>query len=123
VNSHGVAAVPDPDNDKWFNARLTTDGPSTVTIQDGAYAVGGQNGWHSHPGLVIVTLISGSVEWFNANCERKVYKAGDSWTEGSQTHAFRELGNTGVHLSAVFAKDEAYRIDKAPPACGSGLGL
>ena len=125
VDSHGVAAVPDPDNYQWFNARLTTDGPSTVTIQDGAYAVGGQNGWHSHPGIVIVTLISGSIEWFNANCEKKVYKAGDSWTEGSQTHAFRVLGTTGVHLSAVFiiAKDEAYRIDRAAPACGSGLGL
>jgi quercetin dioxygenase-like cupin family protein len=125
VDSHGVASVPDPDNDGYFNARLTTDGPSTVTIQDGAYASGGQNGWHSHPGIVIVTLISGSVEWFNANCDKKVYKAGDSWTEGSQTHAFRVLGTTGVHLSAVFiiAKDQAYRIDKAAPACASGLGL
>jgi quercetin dioxygenase-like cupin family protein len=125
VDSHGVAAVPDPDNDAWFNARLTTDGPSTVTIQDGAYAAGGQNGWHSHPGLVIVTLLSGSIEWFNANCESKIYNAGDSWTEGSQTHAFRVLGTTGIHVMAVFviAKDEGYRIDKPAPACASGLGL
>src|ERR1700739_3533915 len=69
INSHGVAAVPDPDNDAYFNARLTTDGPSTVTIQDAAYAAGGQNGWHSHPGIVIVTLISGSIEWFDGNCK------------------------------------------------------
>jgi quercetin dioxygenase-like cupin family protein len=125
VNSHGVAAVPDDDNDAWFNARLTTDGPSTVTIQDGAYAVGGQNGWHSHPGLVIVTLISGSIEWFDANCEKKVYNAGDSWTEGSQVHAFRVTGAAGIHLMAVFviAKDAAYRIDRPAPPCGAGLGL
>jgi quercetin dioxygenase-like cupin family protein len=125
VNSHGVATVPDPDNDGHFNARLTTDGPSTITIQDAAYAAGGQNGWHSHPGIVIVTLVSGSVEWFNANCESKVYKAGDSWTEGSQTHAFRVLGTTGVQVTAVFviAKDQAYRIDHAAPACAAGLGL
>jgi quercetin dioxygenase-like cupin family protein len=125
VSTHGVAAVPDNDNDAYFNARLTTDGPSTVTIQDGAYAPGGQNGWHSHPGLVIVTLISGSVQWFNANCELKVYNAGDSWTEGSQVHAFRVLGPAAVHLSAVFiiAKDQGYRIDKPAPACAAGLGL
>jgi quercetin dioxygenase-like cupin family protein len=125
VNSHGVAAVPDPDNDEWFNARLTTDGPSTVTIQDGAYAAGGQNGWHSHPGLVIVTLMSGSIEWFDANCEKKVYKAGDSWTEGSQAHAFRVLGTAGIHLMAVFilAKDEGLRIDRPAPPCAAGLGL
>jgi hypothetical protein len=74
---------------------------------------------------VIVTLISGSVEWFNANCESKIYKAGDSWTEGSQAHAFRVLGTTGVHLSAVFviAKDQGLRIDKPAPACATGLGL
>jgi quercetin dioxygenase-like cupin family protein len=126
VNSHGVASVPDPDNDAYFNARLTTDGPSTVTIQDGAYAApGGQNGWHSHPGVVIVTLISGSIEWFDGNCDKKIYNAGDAWTEGSQIHAFRVLGTTAVHLSAVFiiAKDQAYRIDKPAPACASGLGL
>jgi quercetin dioxygenase-like cupin family protein len=125
VNTHGVAAVPDPDNDDWFNVRLTTDGPSTVAIQDGAYAVGGQNGWHSYPGMVIVTILSGSIEWFNANCEKTIYKAGDSWTDGSQVHAFRVLGNEGVHLMAVFiiAKDQAYRIDRPVPACGGGLGL
>jgi quercetin dioxygenase-like cupin family protein len=125
VNTAAVAAVPDNDNDTYFHARLTTDGPSTVTIQDGAYAPGGQNGWHSHPGLVIVTLISGSIEWFNGNCESKIYKAGDSWTEGSQIHAFRVLGTTAIHLSAVFiiAKDEGLRIDHPAPACGAGLGL
>jgi quercetin dioxygenase-like cupin family protein len=122
VNAHGVTPV---DDDGYFNATLTTDGPSTVSIQDGAYAAPGQNGWHSHPGIVIVTLISGSIEWFNANCETKIYKAGDSWTEGSQTHAFRVLGTTGVHLSAVFilAKGKALRIDRPAPACGAGLGL
>jgi quercetin dioxygenase-like cupin family protein len=125
VKSHGVASVNDPQNHNWFNTELTTDGPSTVTIQDGAYAAGGQNGWHSHPGLVIVTLLSGSIEWFNANCESKVYKAGDSWTEGSQLHSFRVLGTTGIHLMAVFvvAKDEAVRIDGQAPACAAGLGL
>ena len=125
TDAHGVTSVPDADNDAYFNARLTTDGPSTVTLQDAAFAPGGQNGWHSHPGIVIVTLISGSIEWFDANCNRKVYNAGDSWTEGSQTHAFRVLGTTGIHSTAVFiiAKDQPYRIDKPAPACASGLGL
>jgi quercetin dioxygenase-like cupin family protein len=125
INTHGVAAVPDNDNDEYFNATLTTDGPSNVILQDGAYAAGGQNGWHSHPGLVIVTVISGSIEWFNGNCEKTIYNAGDSWTEGSQVHAFRVLSATGAHLSAVFiiAKDQGYRIDKPAPACATGLGL
>ena len=44
-----------------FHVELETEGPSTVSIQEGAYAAGGANGWHSHPGMVLVTIISGSI--------------------------------------------------------------
>lgn len=104
---------------------LTTDGPSTIAIQDAAFNPGGHNGWHTHAGLVVVTLISGSLQWFDANCETTFYKAGDSWLEGSQPHYFRILGSTGAHLSAVFivSKGEPLRIDHAAPSCAVALGL
>jgi len=121
VHEYGVAQT----TDGWFNATLTTDGPSTITVQEAAYSATGQNGWHSHPGLVIVTLISGMIVWYNANCEPTTYHAGDAWMEGSQEHAFKVVGTTGIQLSAVYviAKGEAARIDKPAPACAEGLGL
>jgi quercetin dioxygenase-like cupin family protein len=111
--------------EEQFSAVLKTEGPSTVSIQDGAYSAGGQNGWHSHPGIVIVTMISGSIEWYDADCKTTTYNAGDSWVEGSQLHAFKVLSNNGVHLSAVFitAKGQALRNDRSAPACAAGLGL
>ena len=108
-----------------FRAQLTTDGPSSISIQDAAIAFPGQNGWHSHPGLVAVTVVSGSIEWFDESCVRTVYKTGDSWVEGGELHAFRNLGPGTVHLMAVFitAEGQPLRTDQSPPACAAGLGL
>jgi len=108
-----------------FQVKLSTEGPSTMSTQDGAYGPGGHNGWHSHPGMVAVTIVSGAIQWFNEECEETDYKAGDSWTEGSQLHYFRVVGPTGVHLTAFFitAQGAPLRTDEAAPACAAAHGL
>ena len=118
--------VTEPHSDgSRFHASITTSGPSTLSIHDAALGFPGQNGWHSHPGLVAVTVISGSIEWFDENCVRTVCNAGDSWMEGGQLHAFRNLGPGTVHLMAWFitAQGQPLRSDETPPPCGIGLGL
>jgi quercetin dioxygenase-like cupin family protein len=122
IHNRGIGPVTSGDR---FHAELNTDGPSTISIQDAAVAFPGQNGWHAHPGLVAVTVISGSIEWFDANCISTIYKAGDSWVEGSQVHAFRNLGPGTVHLMAWFitAQGQPLRTDETAPACAAGLGL
>jgi quercetin dioxygenase-like cupin family protein len=122
IRTHGVGRTTAGES---FEVRLSTEGPSTMSNQDGAYGPGGHNGWHSHPGMVAVTIISGAIQWFDANCEETDYKAGDSWTEGSQLHYFRVVGTTGAHLTAFFitAQGAALRTDEAAPACAAALGL
>jgi quercetin dioxygenase-like cupin family protein len=122
IKARGVVQTP---NGQWFDVSLKSEGPSTISIQDAAYGVGGHNGWHSHPGLVAVTLISGSIQWFDADCKETIYNAGDSWTEGSQLHYFRVIGTTGIHATAFFttAQGAALRTDEPAPACAAALGL
>jgi quercetin dioxygenase-like cupin family protein len=122
IKAHGVGQTP---NGQWLDVTLTSEGPSTISTQDAAYSAGGHNGWHSHPGLVAVTLVSGSIQWFNAHCEETTYNAGDSWTEGSQLHYFRVLGASSIHLTAFFitAQGAALRTDEPAPACAAALGL
>lgn len=112
-------------NGQPFTALLQTGGPASFSTQEAAYSVGGQNGWHSHPGIVAVTILSGTIQWYDENCNPTVYKAGDSWVEGSQIHAFKNIGTKNVQLIAWFvtAKDEPLRIDQPAPSCASGLGL
>lgn len=120
AHGHGQAT-----NGQWFEVNLKSDGPSTISTQDAAYGVGGHNGWHSHPGLVAVTLVSGSIQWFDEDCKETTYNAGDSWTEGSQVHYFRVLGTTAIHLTAFFitAEGAALRTDESAPRCAAALGL
>lgn len=122
IQQHGVAKMSDGN---YYNVTLTSYGPSTIATQIAAYNPGGHNGWHSHPGLVAVTVTSGTIIWYDANCNATTYHAGDSWVEGSQRHAFSVVGNVAAQLTAVFitAKGEAYRIDEQPPACAAALGI
>ena len=108
-----------------FKAFLKTEGPSNTVVQEAAFSAGGHNGWHSHPGIVAVTLTEGTIEWFDANCKMTAYTAGDSWTEGSQTHYFKITSTTNVQLTAVYfiAKGSTPRIDEAAPSCAAALGL
>jgi quercetin dioxygenase-like cupin family protein len=122
IAAHGVWQSP---GGQWFEVGMRSVGPSTISTQDVAFSPGGHNGWHSHPGLVAVTLISGSIQWFNENCEKTDYTAGDSWTEGSQLHYFRVVGAVGIHLTAFFitAQGAALRTDEPAPPCAAALGL
>jgi quercetin dioxygenase-like cupin family protein len=122
IHTHGVGNTLTGER---FKVELITEGPSTISVQDAAYSPGGVNGWHSHPGMVAVTLISGSIQWFDENCAETDYNAGDSWTEGSKLHYFRVVGTTGIHASATFitAQGAALRTDEAAPPCAAALGL
>jgi quercetin dioxygenase-like cupin family protein len=108
-----------------FSVDLETEGPSTLSTQAASLAAGGHNGWHSHPGMVFVTVISGSITWYDENCVPTDYKAGDSWVEGSRIHAFRVTSSTAVQLMAWFvtAQGQPLRTDQPAPACDTGLGL
>jgi|ERR1035437_10399940 quercetin dioxygenase-like cupin family protein len=117
IEAHGVFGD--------FKANLTTEGPSTIFVQDVAFSPGGHTGWHSHPGVLTLALIAGTVEWYNGNCELTTYNAGDAWTEGSQLHYFRNVGTVNVHLMATYiiAEGAHPRIDRPAPACAAALGL
>jgi hypothetical protein len=57
-------------NSRWKSGLITacSSQPTTLSIQAAAYSAGGQNGWHSHPGLVAVTMLSGTIQWYDEDC-------------------------------------------------------
>lgn len=115
----------DGDRDDTWHAKLYTSGPTTIAVQDVVFAPGGHTGWHSHPGILLSSVISGSMEWYDAQCNKHVYNPGDSLTESTETHYVRTLGTTNVHfmVTYVLAKDQPWRIDQPAPACAAALGL
>jgi quercetin dioxygenase-like cupin family protein len=108
-----------------WSAMLITSGPSNFIVHDVSYFPGGHTGWHSHPGILLITVTEGSIEWYNANCQRTVYNVGDSFTESTATHFWRNVGsvNARIMVAYVIAKGQPRRIDQPAPACSAGLGL
>ena len=61
---------------------------------------GSSTGWHKHPGVVVVTVASGSIQHIDANCERETFEAGDGFFEEGGVHLAR---NTGSKDAVIYA--------------------
>jgi quercetin dioxygenase-like cupin family protein len=119
-----VGVTSDDDPNQWI-AHFFTSGPTTFQVVDVTFTPGGHTGWHSHPAILLSTMISGSIEWYDAQCNKHVYNAGDSWTENTSIHDVRNVGTTNARfmITYVIAKGQPRRIDQPAPACAAALGL
>jgi quercetin dioxygenase-like cupin family protein len=82
---------------------------------------GGSTGWHSHPGVTLVSVASGTVTEYDTKCEKSVHKAGEGFVESNDAgHVVRNKGNEKAVLYATFlvptnTTDEGLRIDEPKP--------
>ena len=125
IHTHAYLELPGMDED--FGAVLATDGASNVIQQEVKFSPGGTTGWHTHPGIVLLTLAadSGPVDWYDSKCGKTVYNAGDSWTEGTKLHDVVNRGSIDAHflVTYIVAKDVSKRTDHVAPRCAVALGL
>jgi quercetin dioxygenase-like cupin family protein len=125
INASGNLLIPDMEEE--FSSHLATDGASNVITQEVFFVPGGTTGWHSHPGILLLTLAadSGSVDWYDSRCGKTVYNAGDSWTEGTKLHDVVNRSTTNAHflITYVVAQGVGKRTDKPAPRCAAALGL
>jgi len=119
-----AGAASDGDADEWI-AHFYTNGPTTFQVLDVTLAPGGHTGWHSHPAILLSSMISGSIEWYDVHCNKHVYNPGDSWTENTAIHDVQNVGTTNARfmITYVIAKGQPRRVDQPAPACAAALGL
>ena len=110
--------------DDW-KLSLETKGASDFYMQDLAIAPGGYSGWHTHPGIFIGTVITGSIDYYDGNCNVKTITAGQVWTEASELHAIANHGTVDFRGQFVYLikHGELRRIDAAAPACAPITGI
>ncbi len=104
---------------------LEDKGESEFFFQDLVVGPGGYTGWHSHPGILLITVKEGSVEFYNQDCAKQTYAAGQSFTEGAEPHAAmnRGTGNARLLVAYIVKKGEPRRIEAAQPTCGATLNI
>jgi quercetin dioxygenase-like cupin family protein len=125
VHAHSQVALPGTED--GFSAELETEGASNFIVQDVKFSPGGTTGWHTHPGILLLTLAadSGPIDWYDAHCAKTVYNAGDSWTEGTKLHDVVNNSSQDAHfvVTYVVPKGVNKRTDQPAPACAAALGL
>ena len=98
--------------------KFQTKDATDVRVQKINVSPGGRSGWHHHPGIVIVSVASGSVTFTDSDCNAKAYGPGlpngavfvESGDEPGQASS-----TTGATLYATFVAPSAdppvFRID------------
>ena len=102
-----------------------TRSPSIFVFQDTTLDQNANTGWHYHPGLVLITVAAGSLEWYDAKCTKRVHAAGDFFTESDQLHYVRNVNSVPMRMIITFiiAKGLTNKIYAPAPPCAAALGL
>lgn len=102
--------------------KFQTKDPTDVATYSVTYEGGGFSGWHTHPGILFVTVQSGSVVR-SVGCTSWTYAAGQTFIE-SDEQAVGAIANASATDQAVLLvtqitpRGSARRIDAASaPAC------
>ena len=124
---HAHAHVTLAGTEDGFSAELETEGAANFIVQDVKFSPGGTTGWHTHPGVLLLSLAadSGPIDWYDAKCVKHTYNPGDSWTEATTLHDVVNSSSLDAHfiVTYVVPKGVNKRTDQAAPACAAALGL
>ena len=92
-----------------------------VAVQSIVFQPGAQSGWHSHPGPVFISVVSGEITFYEGDdpdCEPVVRRAGEGFLDvGDHAHMARnESGEPATNIVTYFAPPgAALRIDQPAP--------
>jgi cupin domain len=99
---------------------LQTSGPTDVVTQKVTYHPGATSGWHYHPGVVLVTVTSGTATLYQADCTSKRFSARQAFAEsGSHPSLVRNQSHADVvvYETYVVPHGSALQIDQPNPGC------
>jgi quercetin dioxygenase-like cupin family protein len=97
---------------------MTVKDSADVIVQNVTIEPGGQTGWHSHHGPVIVVVAAGTMTLYQADdpsCTGETFTVGQAFVDPGQgnVHNARNEGSVGVQLLATY-------VD-VPPGAGPGI--
>ena len=110
--------------DMWM-VKLQSKGQSDFFYQDLVVAPGGRTGWHHHPGLLMITVKEGTVDFYDARCTKQIFTAGQAFMEGSEPHNALNTGVINARLLVFYItkKGEPRRLENSQPSCAVSLSI
>jgi quercetin dioxygenase-like cupin family protein len=99
---------------------LRTDHSTDHAVQTITFRPGSTSGWHRHPGVVLVTVQSGTLAHYDSSCDRFTVSAGQAfWESGPhQTVVRNETAHDAVvYVTYILPTGAPLRIDMPNPGC------
>ncbi len=73
-----------------------------VSVVTQVYGPGEDSGWHSHPGIHAVAVVSGTLTVYDDQCRRETFEPGRPYVGGQQPHLVRNESDAPVTLAVTF---------------------
>ena len=104
--------------------KVQTKAPVAIVNQTIAFAAPSTTGWHAHPGVVLVTVTSGSLTRYAADCSATVYPMGSAFMESGDHAGLVRNESTTItasvnvtYLVPAGVPNDQLRINKDNPGC------
>ena len=103
--------------------KFQTKAPVDLVVQTITFGAGSSSGWHSHPGVVLVSITSGEMRHYAADCSFEILRGGDAFVEsGSQPGLVQNVSGSPLVVHATFVvpagtSNAHLRIDELNPGC------
>ena len=111
-------------SESW-QLQLQAQGATDFYVQHLVVGPGGYSGWHTHPGLLIGTVVSGGIDFYDANCQKHSFSKGQVFMENTEVHGIINTGAVDADLSIAYLikHNAARRIEADAPACAPSTAI
>ena len=122
-----AGGLDEADQENHDFVKFQTKDPTTVRVQKLEFAPGGHTGFHHHPGVVIVSIQSGSLTLVDGSCGTEVHAAGSVFVEGEDhVHEAVSPGGATVYVTYIVPRDytpanEKFRVEEPVPFCATSI--
>jgi quercetin dioxygenase-like cupin family protein len=126
VDYAATGTIPEAVHINADRIKLQTKDVANVVTQLITYQPGASSGWHSHVGIVVVTVKDGAVTRYESGCVGHTFHEGDVFIETGDMGpiVLRNESAAPAHLAATFVTNPPVpanlRIDQPNPGCGVG---
>jgi quercetin dioxygenase-like cupin family protein len=124
VDYQANGTIPDAVHYNVDGVKLQVKGPTDAVTQTITYGPHSSSGWHSHIGIVLVTVKDGSVTLYQSDCLGRTFNAGDVFVENSEMGSLvlRNETDAPAHIAATFVTPSpaVLRVDQPNPGCAIG---
>lgn len=104
--SAAVGLVGDDAGGDSDSGRVHQAAGEAITVQPSAYEPGQSSGWHSHDGVHVVTVLSGTLTVDDGDLGHRAYGPGETYLGGRQPHQTRNDGDEPVHMVVTYVLDQ-----------------